>query len=58
MQELEKIISQISSLVWGVPMLILLVGTGLYLTIKLKGMQFWALGHAFKLIFTNIVKKF
>lgn len=53
MQELEKIISQISSLVWGVPMLILLVGTGLYLTIKLKGMQFWALGHAFKLIFTK-----
>jgi AGCS family alanine or glycine:cation symporter len=32
-------------------MLILLVGTGLYLTILLKGMQFRALPHAFKLIF-------
>ncbi len=32
-------------------MLILLVGTGLYLTILLKGMQFRVLPHAFKLIF-------
>jgi AGCS family alanine or glycine:cation symporter len=32
-------------------MLVLLVGTGLYLTIILKGMQFWALPHAMKLIF-------
>ncbi len=53
METLDKIISQASSLIWGVPMLILLVGTGLYLTIKLRGMQFWALGHAFKLIFTK-----
>lgn len=51
MEILEKLISDASSFVWGPPMLILLVGTGLYLTIKLKGMQFWALGHAFKLIF-------
>ncbi|AXH13925.1 sodium:alanine symporter family protein [Malaciobacter mytili LMG 24559] len=51
METLDAIISAISSFVWGVPMLTLLVGTGLYLTIKLKGMQFWALGHAFKLIF-------
>jgi AGCS family alanine or glycine:cation symporter len=32
-------------------MLLLLVGTGIYLTIILKGMQFWALPHALKLIF-------
>ena len=32
-------------------MLVLLVGTGIYLTIILKGMQFWALPHAMKLIF-------
>jgi AGCS family alanine or glycine:cation symporter len=32
-------------------MLILLVGTGVYLTIILKGLQFRALGHALKLIF-------
>ncbi|WP_321314001.1 sodium:alanine symporter family protein [Halarcobacter sp.] len=51
MESLDKFISSASSFVWGVPMLILLVGTGLYLTIRLKGMQFWALGHALKLIF-------
>ncbi len=53
METLDNLISSASSFVWGVPMLILLVGTGLYLTIRLKGMQFWALGHAFKLIFTK-----
>ena len=51
MEFLESIISTLSSIVWGAPMLILLVGTGIYLTIILKGMQFWALPHALKLIF-------
>jgi alanine or glycine:cation symporter, AGCS family len=53
MQELEKIIGTLSGIVWGPPMLILLVGTGLYLTIILKGMQFRALPHAFKLIWSK-----
>jgi len=37
-------------------MLILLVGTGVYLTIILKGLQFRALGHAFKLVFDKEAK--
>jgi alanine or glycine:cation symporter, AGCS family len=53
MQELEKLIATLSSFVWGPPMLTLLVGTGLYLTIILKGMQFRALPHAFKLIWSK-----
>jgi alanine or glycine:cation symporter, AGCS family len=53
MQALEKIIAELSSIVWGPPMLILLVGTGIYLTIILKGMQFRALPHAFKLIWSK-----
>jgi AGCS family alanine or glycine:cation symporter len=32
-----------SEYVWGVPMLILLVGTGIYLTVLLRGLQFRAL---------------
>lgn len=51
MEFLENLVSTLSSIVWGPPMLILLVGTGIYLTIVLKGMQFWALPHALKLIF-------
>lgn len=50
MQTLEHIIATLSSWVWGPPMLILLAGTGLYLTIILKGLQFRALPHAFRLI--------
>jgi AGCS family alanine or glycine:cation symporter len=36
--------------VWGVPMLLLLMGNGLYLTFVLKGIQFRYLIYAFKLI--------
>ena len=50
MQTIEKLISILSGWVWGPPMLILLVGTGLYLTILLKGLQFRALPLAFRMI--------
>ena len=50
MQAIEMTIATLSSWVWGPPMLALLVGTGLYLTIILKGVQFRALPLAFKLI--------
>jgi AGCS family alanine or glycine:cation symporter len=51
MQAIEQLVATLSSFVWGPIMLALLVGTGLYLTIILKGMQFRVLPHAFKLIF-------
>lgn len=50
MNQIEHMIGTLSGWVWGSPMLILLVGTGLYLTIILKGLQFRALPLAFKLI--------
>jgi AGCS family alanine or glycine:cation symporter len=40
------VLSAINSVVWGAPLLILLVGTGLYLSIRLKGLQFRALGES------------
>ncbi|TWT14752.1 sodium:alanine symporter family protein [Streptococcus sp. sy010] len=43
----------IDDLVWGVPLLALLVGTGIYLTIRLGLLQIIHLPHAFKLIFTE-----
>lgn len=51
MEFLSHWVSILSGWVWGPPMLILLVGTGLYLTVILKGLQFRALGHALKLVF-------
>ncbi len=50
MNAFTKLISTLSGWVWGPPMLILLVGTGLYLTILLKGLQFRALPMAFRMI--------
>lgn len=51
MQTIEQLIATLSGWIWGPVMLTLLVGTGLYLTILLKGMQFRVLPHAFSLIF-------
>jgi AGCS family alanine or glycine:cation symporter len=39
-------IDAVNWFLWGPPMLILLVGTGLFLTILLRGLQFRALGHS------------
>lgn len=51
MQAFESLISTLSAWVWGPPMLALLVGTGLYLTVLLGGLQFRALPLALRLIF-------
>ncbi|MGL4989780.1 MAG: alanine/glycine:cation symporter family protein [Sarcina sp.] len=50
---LENMLSAISSFIWGPPLLILLVGTGLYLTIKLKLLQVIRLPLAIKYIFSK-----
>src|SRR5512134_3939845 len=39
MQGLEKLLGQVSDIVWGPPLLILLGGTHLYLTIRLRFIQ-------------------
>ncbi len=46
LQTLEKWMSTLSGWVWGPPLMILLVGTGLYLTFILKGLQFRKLWYA------------
>ncbi|GAA1358881.1 sodium:alanine symporter family protein [Arthrobacter rhombi] len=50
LDKLESVLSDIGSIVWGPYMLIpLLLGTGLYLTIRLGGLQFLKLGAALRL---------
>ena len=51
MQAVEALVATLSGWVWGPPMLALLVGTGIYLTVLLKGLQFRVLPLAFRLIF-------
>ncbi len=38
----------LNDIVWGIPMLVLLVGTGVFLTIRNKGVQFTHFGYAMK----------
>jgi AGCS family alanine or glycine:cation symporter len=53
MDAINGFIGSLSSFVWGPPMLVLLVGTGLFLTIRLRGLQFRALGLALRILFTK-----
>ncbi len=53
METINNLITSLSSIVWGPPMLILLVGTGFFLTLQLRGLQVRALGHAFKILFSK-----
>ncbi|ASV70051.1 sodium:alanine symporter family protein [Cytobacillus kochii] len=48
-----NILEKVNSFLWGTPSLILLFGTGLLLTIMLKGRTFTKLYYAFKLAFTK-----
>ncbi|MBK5241798.1 MAG: sodium:alanine symporter family protein [Clostridium sp.] len=48
-----EVLNKIDSLVWGPPLLILLVGTGLYLTIRLGLLQVTKLPLALKYLFTK-----
>lgn len=51
MDDVELLLSKIDNWVWGPPLLILLIGTGLYLTVLLRGVQFRYLIYAFKQAF-------
>ena len=48
-----ELLKSIDAFVWGPPLLILLVGTGIYLTIRLGLLQIARLPKAFQLIFTK-----
>ena len=44
--DVQSILTSISDFIWGPPLLILLVGTGIYLTFLLRGLQFRKLFHS------------
>jgi AGCS family alanine or glycine:cation symporter len=45
----QELLASASDIVWGPPMLVLLVGTGIYLTVLLGGLQFTALWPSLRL---------
>lgn len=49
MQQLTAFFDRLSGIVWGPVLITLLLGTGLYLTIRLKAIQFTRLGYALRI---------
>ena len=50
MAKLDEFIAQFASFVWGLPLLILLTGGGLYLLILSKFLPFRYLGHSLEVL--------
>ena len=51
--KINTILDTIDAYVWGIPLIVLILAVGLFLTIRLKGVQFTNLGRAFKYIFKD-----
>ena len=52
-ESINNILVAIDDFVWGVPLIVLILATGLFLTIRLRGLQFHKLILAFKYMFKN-----
>ena len=50
MEQLTQLTADFSSAVWGLPLLILLIGGGLYLLIRSRFETFRLIGHAFQVL--------
>ncbi len=57
LESVAGINSAVNNVVWGIPMLILLVGTGVFLTLRSRGVQFAHFGYAMKNTFGRIFQK-
>ncbi len=53
MESFSSFVSSINGIVWGLPMLILILGTGIYLSIGLKGLTLAYLFPSFKLLWQS-----
>lgn len=53
----SEILSKVNEFVWGPVMLVLLVGTGVFLTVRLKFLPWRNLGYALKSVFAKSDKE-
>lgn len=51
--KINEVLLKVNDVVWGLPLIILILATGIYLTIRLKGVQFHKLGHGMKHMFSK-----
>ena len=57
MEMIANINSAINDIVWGIPMLVLLLGAGLFLTLRTGGVQFRRFGYAMKNTIGKVFQK-
>ena len=50
---INSVLKAIDDFVWSIPLIVLILAVGIFLTIRLKGLQFTKLGSAFKHMFKN-----
>lgn len=53
MEKFTEILVAVDNVVWGIPLIVLIMGTGIYLTIRLGVLQFRQLGRALKYMVCN-----
>lgn len=53
MQAIHTFVDWFNGIVWGVPMIVMILGTGLYLNIRLKFMPILKIGEGFKMIWAG-----
>ncbi|MBU4413994.1 MAG: sodium:alanine symporter family protein, partial [Proteobacteria bacterium] len=54
---IADLIAKVDGLIWGPPLMILLVGTGFYLTIRIGFIQFRGFRHGIKVLFNHFSKE-
>lgn len=50
MEYLDNLLSEIASIAWGLPLLIILIGGGVFLSFRIRFLPFWFLGHAIQIL--------
>ena len=53
LETINTVLGKIDDFVWGVPLIVLILAAGIFLTIRLKGIQVTKLGKGFKLMFAK-----
>ncbi|MEA3221465.1 sodium:alanine symporter family protein [Immundisolibacter sp.] len=53
MHYLNEFFTALNGIVWGVPMIVLILGTGLYLQLRLGFMPIFRIGHGFRMVWKS-----
>ena len=48
LEAISNVLTTVDDLVWGIPLIVLILSAGIFLTIRLKGLQIMKLPHAIR----------